>query len=108
MAFFKDSDYLTTATFEPTNDGRQPFKGTRARGLRRVEAVLEHTVAMKERLDSVAQNYYASPRAWRWIAEANPDAIFAEDLLWNGEPDEENGRERVGDTVLIPRRQETD
>lgn len=108
MAFFKDSDYRTTATFDALGDGRQTFKGTHARALRKVEPVLEHTVTMKERLDSLAQNYYASPRAWRWVAEANPDVIFPEDLLWNDQPGQENGRERVGDTILIPRRQEID
>ena len=39
-------------------------------------------MALKERLDGVAHHYYAEPRDWRRIAEANPDALFAEDLLY--------------------------
>ncbi len=108
MAFFKGSDYEVIVTFASNEDGTRPFKGTRARKLRTVEPVLEHTVATRERLDTLAQNYYASPRAWRWVAEANPDVIFAEDLLWDDAPVAENGQERLGDTILIPRRQEID
>jgi len=68
--------------------------------------VLEHSVALKERLDSVAQHYYAQPRDWRRIAEANPDALFAEDMLYEPVPIADNGSERIGSVVLIPRRKE--
>lgn len=106
MAFFKGSYYETTPLFEPDESGKTVFKGVRARALARPEGVLEHSVALKERLDSLAQHYYAQPRDWRRIAEANPDALFAEDLLWDPEPVAENGRERLGNSVLIPRRRE--
>ncbi len=106
MAFFKGSYYETTPLFEADDEGRLVFRGLRARVLAQPEGVLEHSVALKERLDSLAQHYYAQPRDWRRIAEANPDAIFAEDLLWTDTPVEENGRERLGNSVLIPRRRE--
>ena len=106
MAFFKGSYYENVPLFEPDDAGRTVFGGLRARPLARPEPVLEHSVALKERLDSVAQHYYAQPRDWRRIAEANPDALFAEDLLWTPDPVEENGRERLGNVVLIPRRRE--
>lgn len=105
--FFKGSYYESVPLFEPDDEGRSIFAGLQARPMAKVEPVLEHQVAMKERLDSLAQHYYAQPRDWRRIAEANPDAIFAEDLLWEPLPFSENGRERLGSTVLIPRRRES-
>ena len=108
MAFFKGSDYELTPLFEPTETGEVVFRGLRARRIRRPEAVLEHTVALKERLDSVAHEYFAQPRAWRWLVEANPDVLFPEDLLWDTADDtlDDDGRERLGSVILIPRRAE--
>ena len=112
MAFFKGSYYENVPLFEPDDTGKKVFDGLRARPLGKAEPVLEHSVALKERLDSVAHHYYAEPRDWRRIAEANPDALFAEDLLWTPNPPkeneelEENGRERLGNVVLIPRKKD--
>jgi hypothetical protein len=111
MAFLKGSYYERVPLFEPDDTGRKPFAGLRARPLPIPEPVLEHSVALKERLDSVAHHYYAEPRDWRRLAEANPDAIFAEDLLWQpepfgGAPDDGLGSERLGNVMLIPRRRE--
>lgn len=111
MAFFKGSYYELVPLFEPDASGRKVFGGLRARPLARPEPVLEHSVALKERLDSVAHHYYAEPRDWRRIAEANPEALFAEDLLWQPgafaeTPDDGLGSERLGNVVLIPRRRE--
>jgi len=107
MALLKGSFYETVARFLPTEDGELPFEGLRARPIAAPEPVLEHTVVMLDRPDSLAQHYYADPRGWRRIAEANPDAIFFEDMLYETEPLEENGRERLGHVILIPRRKET-
>ena len=41
-------------------------------------------VAHKDRLDGLGQLYYSRPGSWYRIAEANPDALFAEDLLYDG------------------------
>ncbi len=106
MAFFKGSYYENVPLFEPDVEGRSAFAGVQPRPMAKVEPVLEHSVALKERLDSLAHHYYAQPRDWRRIAEANPDAIFAEDMLYEPQPVEENGRERLGSVVLIPRRKE--
>lgn len=118
MAFFKGSYYETVPLFEPDDTGKVVFPGLRERPLASPEPVLEHTVALKERLDSVAQHYYAASRDWRRIGEANPDAMFAEDLLYDPEPPdddgplatpltEDTGSERLGNVVLIPRRRES-
>lgn len=106
MTFFKGSYYENVPLFEPDEEGRSVFAGVQARPMARVEPVLEHSVALKERLDSVAQHYYAQPRDWRRLAEANPDALFAEDLLYEPVPIADNGSERIGSVVLIPRRKE--
>lgn len=106
MTFFKGSYYENVPLFDPDDDGRTVFKGLRARPLAAPEPVLQHFVSLKERLDSIAHHYYAEPRDWRRLAEANPDAIFAEDLLWEAEPVAEDGRERTGNVVLIPRRKD--
>lgn len=106
MAFFKGSYYENVPQFQKDEEGRSVFAGVQERPMAKVEPVLEHSVALKERLDSVAQHYYAQPRDWRRIAEANPDALFAEDLLYEAEPVADNGSERIGSVVLIARRRE--
>lgn len=112
MAFFKGSAYEATPLFEPDSRGTVVFRGVRARRLRSPEAVLEHTVSTRERLDSVAQEYFAESRDWRWLVEANADVLFPEDLLWTPEgsapddPSAANGRERIGRVVIVPRRKE--
>jgi hypothetical protein len=106
MAFFKGSFYELVPLFSPDEMGRIVFKGLCARPLAAPEPILEHSIALKERLDGVAHHYYADSRAWRRIAEANPDSLFPEDLLYDPEPIEENGRERLGDVVLIPRKRD--
>lgn len=106
MAFSKGSYYENVPLFEPDDAGRKVFDGLRARPLAKPEPVLEHSVALKERLDGVAHHYYAESRDWRRIAEANPEALFAEDLLWEALPVEDNGRERLGNVVLIPRKKD--
>ena len=121
MAFFKGSAYEFTPLFEATASGDAVFRGLRARRIRRPEPVLEHTVVLKERLDSLAHEYYAESRDWRWLVEANPDILFPEDLLWTAsgpadadsgdtvDPDgrAQQGRERVGHVIIVPRREDT-
>lgn len=106
MAFFKGSFYENVSPFALSDKGETVFEGTRARSLDQPEPVLEHSVALKERLDSIAHHYYADGRDWRRIVETNPDVLFPEDLLFEREPVEENGRERLGHVILIPRRRE--
>lgn len=107
MTFFKGSRYETATGFDPDEQtGEVGFPGIRARLPNTPEPVLEHTVALKERLDSLAQHYYGDSRSWYRIVEANPDVVFPEDLLFEPAPVEENGRERLGAVILIPRRRE--
>ncbi len=102
MAFLKSSRYGALDRF----DGTSPFQGIRPRPITPATPVLEHTIALKDRLDVLAQNFYRNPRDWTRLAEANTGALFAEDLIWDPEPEEDDGQERMGSVLLIPRRQE--
>lgn len=106
MALFKGSRYEAVPLFTPDAEGRTAFRGLKPRPLPIPEPILEHTVALKDRLDGLAQHYYRETRAWHRIAEANPEVLFPEDLLWDPEPAAELGRERQGDVILVPRREE--
>lgn len=109
MAFFKGSYYETTALFEPPEDGSKGFKGLRGRTIPQPEPVLEHPVAVGDRLDQLGQNFYANPRDWRRLADCNADAIFPEDLIYteDGHPDAPGlAAEKIGNVVLVPRRRE--
>ncbi len=106
MAFFKGSYYEKVQIFTSNEKGEKVFEGLRARSLSKPEPVLEHTVSLNERLDSIAHHYYADSRDWRRIVETNPDVLFPEDLLYDPNPIKENGREKLGHVILIPRRKE--
>jgi len=124
MALFKGSRYETVTPFLPDDSGRMPFRGLRAREIRNPEAVLEHVVAQKNRLDGLGQNYYARSNDWYRIADANFTFLFPEDILHAAGPnvpdgataaeadeirdvfEQENGAERIGASILIPRRED--
>lgn len=106
MAFLKGSDYATTPEFVPDEEGRGDFAGTRARDLRRTEPVLEHTVHRRERLDSLAWNYYGEARGWRVLAESNVDLLFPEDLVYERVDEGALARNRLGAVILIGRKRE--
>lgn len=108
MAIFKGSAYETTRGFTPPEDGSAPFKGLRARTIADPEAILEHRVAVGDRVDALGQHYYANPRDWRRLADCNPDTIFPEDMVSAPEnpPLGEVLQEAVGEVLLVPRRKE--
>ena len=106
MAFFKGSYYQNLPKFDPIEDGTRPFKGVRARPVPAPESVLEHFVALGDRLDTLAQHYYAEPRDWRRLADCNSDALFLEDSLYDTAGTEDIQTPRLGHTVLIPRRRD--
>ncbi len=102
MAFLKGSRYGTLPRFDEMSD----FQGVQPRLIQQATPVLEHEVSLKERLDQLSQDYYRNPRHWVRLAEANPQALHADDLLWTPEPNAENGREKLGAVLLVPRREE--
>lgn len=117
MAFFKGSAYEEVRLFEADDDAVSVFRGLRARRIRKPDPVLEHTIGLKERLDSLSHEYYSESRDWRWLVEANPDILFPEDLLWQSKADVDesdpgavdehpNGKERAGEVIIVSRREE--
>ena len=107
MAFFKGSYYQNLPSFEQSEESKG-FRGVRARPVADPEPVLEHSISVGDRLDSLGQNYYANPRDWRRLADCNPDAIFPEDLILEQDAPalKSAPRERKGDVILVPRRRE--
>jgi hypothetical protein len=108
MALFKGSYYETTRAFDPPEDARPPFRGLRPRSLTDPEPILEHTVAVGDRLDTLAQHYYANPRDWRRLADCNPQEIFAEDLVYAPQSPAQDQvlAPAIGEVILVPRRRE--
>jgi len=106
MTLLRGSRYADAGLFEPGPDGTVPFRGLRARRVGPATGVIEHTVVDRERLDGLAHHYYAEPRLWYRLVEANPDLLFPEDLLWDPEPEATDGGERLGAIILIPKRRE--
>ncbi|MEM6635162.1 MAG: hypothetical protein AAF667_04655 [Pseudomonadota bacterium] len=108
MAFFKGSYYETLRTFDPPEDARPPFKGVRARPIPALDPVLEHSVAIGDRLDSLAQHYYANPRDWRRLGDMNTEFLFPEDLIYDPETPIERDAlvPQVGRVLLVPRKKE--
>lgn len=108
MAFFKGSYYETLQIFAASTEGDTVFRGVRARPIADPEPVLEHTVRVADRLDTLSQHYYANPRDWRRMADCNPDDLFPEDMIYETDPPprEDPLSERVGRVLLVPRRRE--
>ena len=108
MALFKGSYYEITRPFDPPEDGKPAFKGLRQRTLADAEPVLEHSVAVADRLDALGQHYYANPRDWRRLADCNAQAIFAEDLVYTATRPKPGQIQdaALGEVILVPRRRE--
>jgi hypothetical protein len=108
MALFKSSAYEDVRSFDPPEDGSARFAGLRTRPIADPEPILEHAVAVGDRLDALGQNYYANPRDWRRLADCNPQVIFAEDLVYVPDapaPGAVQGQP-LGEVILVPRRRE--
>lgn len=106
MAFFKGSYYENVPAFSD-KDG-PAFRGPRARPIADPEAVLEHGVNVGDRLDTLGHHFYANSHDWRRIADCNPQALFAEDLIIERTafPATQEPQQRTGKVVLVPRRRE--
>ncbi|MDA5558504.1 hypothetical protein [Shimia sp. MMG029] len=106
MAFFKGSYYEELPSF--TQQAADGFQGPRARPIAAPEAVLEHSVHVGDRLDTLGHHFYANARDWRRLADCNPQALFAEDLIVEPAefPAKEEPSQRIGKVVLVPRRRE--
>ncbi|MCH8532475.1 MAG: hypothetical protein LAT65_16615 [Saccharospirillum sp.] len=88
----KNSRYHKTLPFEPQAEPGT-FPGIRARQIRSLEGVVEHTLTRTDRLDHLAHHYYNDDRQWWRILDANPELGAGGEL---SHPD------WVGRVILIP------
>jgi len=81
------------------DQGKEPvFGGIRSRKISPAAGVLEYTVIEGDRLDLLSLHFYNNTRRWWRILDANPQIIFAADLMLY---------KYIGETILIPRSTET-
>ena len=93
----KKSRYKNTKIFDPDEDGKEVFPGLRSRNIGPATGIVEHEVVAGDRLDHLAQHYYNNDHLWWRIVDANPDVVFAENLL---------DEEMAGQAILIPKASE--
>ena len=92
----KGSRYAKSPLFTGNENGGKIFRGVRSRKIAPAEGVIEHVLAKDERLDLIALQYYNVSSLWWRIVDANPDIVFAGDLMLAD-------RDRVGTVIVIPR-----
>jgi len=95
--FSRDSRYKSMSPFRFTADEPSVFAGVRPRQIEPATGVVEHVLRSWERLDQLALYYYNDSRKWWRILDANPELLYAGDLV---------GEEQAGRAILIPRAEE--
>ena len=95
--FKKGSRYENARPFDPGPGGETVFEGVRPRAIGPATGVIEHVVKSGDRLDLLAGNYYNDSRLWWRIVDANPEILFAGDMVLD---------EMAGQVVLIPKARE--
>lgn len=91
--FFKGSRYETARAFAYAAGGREIFPGVRPREVATRAGAVEHVIKVGDRLDLLARHYYNDDRLWWRIVDANPEILFAGDMLAPG---------TEGQVILIP------
>jgi nucleoid-associated protein YgaU len=86
--FDRDSRYQGVRPFAP------PVPGVRPRAVPYVAGVIEHQVRAGDRLDLLARHYYNNDRLWWRIVDANPEFLYAGDIVLD---------DMLGRSILIPR-----
>jgi nucleoid-associated protein YgaU len=92
--FDRHSRYRDARPFVPPEPGRKPFGGVRPRPIGHVPGVIEHQVQAGDRLDLLARHYYNNDRLWWRIVDANPEFLYAGDIVLDA---------MHGKSILIPR-----
>ncbi len=90
----KGSRYEYARLFSAGQDKQPVFGGLRPREIHAAAGVIEYTVKEGDRLDLLALHFYNNSRRWWRILDANPQIVFAADLMLS---------EYVGASILIPR-----
>ena len=76
--FAPGSRYEQAREFSPSPEGRPGF--IRPREIRTLPGAVEHRVGAGDRLDVLAQHYYADARMWWRILDANPQFLLASEV----------------------------
>ena len=95
--FDRQSRYRDTRPFAPAppaQPGATAFGGIRPRPIRYVAGVIEHQVRAGDRLDLLARHYYNDDRLWWRIVDANPEFLYAGDIVL---------KDMLGKSILIPK-----
>ncbi len=92
--FNRRSRYRHARRFGDEGDGREPFPGVRSRVIGPAIGVIEHRVQAGDRLDLLARHYYNDDRLWWRIVDANPDVLYAGDIVLE---------KHHGEAILIPK-----
>lgn len=92
--FDRDSRYREARPFAPVRPGAAPTPGVRPRAVASAPGVIEHQVRAGDRLDLLARHYYNNDRLWWRIVDANPDFLYAGDMILDN---------MLGQSILIPR-----
>lgn len=90
----KGSRYEHTRGFFPGAEKEEAFAGLRPREIGPARGVLEHIVKAGDRPDLLARHYYNDDRLWWRIVDANPEIVFAGELL---------DERKEGSVILIPK-----
>jgi nucleoid-associated protein YgaU len=92
--FDRKSRYRDARPFSPADGDRDAFDGVRPRPIGRATGIVEHRVQAGDRLDLLARHYYNDDRLWWRIVDANPEILYAGDVIVGDAP---------GRVILIPR-----
>ncbi|MDR4518612.1 MAG: hypothetical protein MRK00_14680 [Nitrosomonas sp.] len=77
----KKSRYRNTGLFQLSADGGDVFPGLRAREIGPAVGMIEHEIQAGNRLDQLARHYYNDDRQWWRIVDANPEFLYAGNML---------------------------
>jgi nucleoid-associated protein YgaU len=81
---FKGSRYTGVAVIQPVGADGKSRRSLALRPIAAAPGVLQHVVAEGERLDQLANNFYAEPSKYWLILDANLDTLNPFELLQTG------------------------
>ena len=105
----RDKRYENTKPFSSDPRGLSSFKGIRAREVKTVPGIIEHTVKSPDRLDHISTHYFSDDRLWYRAVDANWSILFGPDMALdlggtqNEYADPLSRKDKVGRKILIPK-----
>ena len=83
--FFSESRYLKVGQYTVAGPDGNTVTVKRLRPILSLDGSFEYTVKNGDRLDLLSNQFYHSPRKWWLICDANPTAMYPDDLLKPGQ-----------------------